>query len=86
MEGAIEDARRRGDLPTVKMLRDFEPGERVAARVEVSTGGWPGGRTAGIDLMGDGQAVVFSGGVRRDPVQPHEGESPYDAIRRTLAG
>ena len=33
------EARGAGRLPRVSMLRDFEPGDRVAARLELSTGG-----------------------------------------------
>ncbi len=47
------------------MLRDFEPGERVAARLELSTGGLLRGRAAGVDVMGDGSLVAVRGGVRR---------------------
>jgi hypothetical protein len=42
------------------------------------------GNTAGIDVMGDGTIVPFSGGVMRQPLEPKSGESPYDAIRRVL--
>ena len=63
------------------MLRDFEPGERVAARLEISRGGMLRGRSAGVDVMGDGSLVAFAGGVGRRPLEPGEGETPFDAVR-----
>ena len=64
------------------MLREFAPGDRVAARLELSTGGALRGRTAGIDLMGDGSLVAYSGGIRRHPLAQEGGESALDALRR----
>jgi hypothetical protein len=86
MESAVEEVRDEGGLPTVKMLREFEPGDRVAARIEISSGGWLRGRTAGVDVMGDGSLVPFSGGVRRSGLDVLPDEPPLDAVRRELAG
>lgn len=66
------------------MLRDFEPSERVAARLELSSGGALRGRAAGVDVMGDGSVVPFAGGVMRRRLEVREGESAYDAVRREL--
>src|SRR6188472_2861664 len=38
-----------GDLPEVSMIRTYEPGDQVRARLEVSTGGVLRSRDAGID-------------------------------------
>ena len=73
-----------GRLATVKMLREFEPADRVAARLEISTGGWLRGRSAGVDVMGDGSVVAFRGGMHRMPLEPRHDETPYDAVRRDL--
>jgi hypothetical protein len=67
------------------MLRRFEPGERVAARFEISTGGWLRGTAAGVDVMGDGEIVAFAGGVSRTRLEARAGESPFDAVRRELS-
>jgi hypothetical protein len=67
------------------MLREFEPSDRVAARLELSTGRWPRARAAGVDVMGDGTVVAFAGGIGRRPLEPQGGESPFDAVRRALA-
>jgi hypothetical protein len=92
LDDAIAELRRRSDeiraggtLPGVKMLREFEPGERVAARLEISTGGWLRGRAAGVDVMGDGSLVAFAGSVGRRELEPRRGESELDAVRRALS-
>lgn len=66
-------------------MRDFEPGDQVAGRVEISTGGLiRRGVDAGIDVMGDGRYVAFRGGFGREEIDPGDG-SPFSAVRRVLA-
>lgn len=84
LRAGVEEALAEGPLPAVKALRDFEPAQRVAARFEVSTGGWLRGEAAGIDVMGDGEQIAFAGGVRRRPLEPEPGEEPAEAVRRAL--
>ena len=68
------------------MLREFGPGERVAARLELSTGGLLRGRSAGVDLMGDGSVVAYAGGIGRRELEVAAGETAVDALRRELSG
>jgi len=72
-------------LGSVSMLRTFEGAERVAARFEISTGGWLRGAAAGVDVMGDGRIVAYSGGVSRNVLEPRGDETPFDAVRRQLS-
>jgi hypothetical protein len=65
-------------------LREFEPGDRVSARLEISTGGLLRGRSAGVDVMGDGSLVPFGGGITRQALEPRGRETPFDAVRREL--
>lgn len=80
----VEAVRAEGPLADVKVLRSFEAGSRVAARLELSTGRWPRGADAGVDVMGDGSLVAFAGGMRRRALGA-EGEAVYDAMREHLA-
>ncbi len=93
LDEALDELRRRaeqvqaeGDLPEVKSLRTFAPADRVAARLEISSGGWlRGSDNAGVDVMGDGSIVAFAGGVGRRRLEPSSGESAFDAVRGALA-
>jgi hypothetical protein len=84
MERAVDEVRAEGPLEGVKVLRDFEPAERVAARIELSTGGWLRGRDAGVDVMGDGHLVAFAGGMRRRELDASADEAAFEAVGRAL--
>jgi hypothetical protein len=62
-------------------IRTFSPQQQVAGRVELSG---PGVR-AGIDVRGDGAAEAWTGRVRRQVIEQHDRETPYDALRRVVA-
>ena len=64
------------------MIRRYEPAKRVAARLEIGTRRW-GGPAAGVDVMGDGRVVAFTGSVGRRPLE-EEGD-PYAAVERELS-
>ena len=84
LERHAKDIRSQGPLPARSMVRDFEPGDLVAGRVEISTGGMlRGGATAGVDVMGDGRYVAFRGGIGRDEIDFGDG-SPFAAVRRVF--
>lgn len=92
LEQAIDQLQRRaqqirseGPLRKVSSLRDFEPEQRVHARLEISTGGILRGRDAGVDVMGDGTLVPYRGGVRRTELRLQEGQSPFEAVGEALA-
>jgi hypothetical protein len=84
MERRAEEIRGEGPLEEVSALRDFESGERVHARLELSTGGVLRGREVGIDVMGDGALVPYVGVVRKRRLEPREGETAFDALRQAL--
>jgi hypothetical protein len=66
-------------------LRQFSPSVQVVARLEVSgPGRFLPAKRGGVDLHGDGSVLAYVGGARRRPVEPREGQSPYDALRDAL--
>lgn len=85
MRSHVERIRAEGDLPTVSMLRTYEPGDRVRARLEISAGGVLRSRDAGIDVMGDGGLVPYRGGVFRRQIEHDPGDTAFDAVERAIA-
>jgi hypothetical protein len=73
-----------GRAKAVSMLRDFEPGDQVRARLQLSGRGFLRRPVAGVDVRGDGTFVPFRGGMRREELDPTVHETPFDAVRETL--
>ncbi len=82
MRRRADEIRAAGPLDSVKAFRDYGPEQRVAGRVELSTGGFLRGRDAGVDVMGDGSLVPYAGGLSKRKLD--EGE-PFDSVREALA-
>jgi hypothetical protein len=81
--GALQ-IRGEGPLEEVSTLRDFEPRDRVHARLEVSTGDLIRGSEAGIDVMGDGTLLPYAGVVRKRRLELRGGQTAFDALREAL--
>jgi hypothetical protein len=82
----IDATRREGRLGTVSAFRDYGPGQRVQLRAEVSEKGLLRGREAGIDLMGNGDLVAYSGAIRKRPLDADTLEEAIDAVRAAFSG
>jgi len=76
--------RAEGPAKGVSALRDFEPGDQVRARLQISGKGWLRKPVAGVDVRGDGTFMPFSGGVVREELDPSRHDSPFDLVRETL--
>jgi hypothetical protein len=61
------------------MLREFTPDQRVQVRIEVSGPGLIRSPEGGIDVMGDGALVAYTGGIRKEPIAA---DSLDEAIQR----
>jgi hypothetical protein len=85
LRAQAEEIRDEGPLEAVKAFREYEPERRVAARLEISSGGWLRGGEAGLDVMGDGELVAYSGAIRKRRLEARDGGTLFDAIREELA-
>ena len=91
LDEAIAEARRRVDevqredrLPPIRSIRDFAPGQRVQARIEISGPGLIRGPEAGIDVMGDGHAIAYTGAIRREPIEASSLDQAFERLRDCL--
>ena len=84
LERRAEAIRAEGPLEGVSMIRDYEADVRVHARLELSLGGGLRRKEAGIDVMGDGRLIPYSGAIRKKRL-PFDGDrSAFDALRGAL--
>lgn len=74
-----------GPVKRVAGFRDYEPRDQVQARLQLSSGGLLRKSVAGVDVRGNGEFVPYRGGVRREELDPSGHETPFDAVRETLA-
>jgi hypothetical protein len=77
--------RAEGPVERVSGLRDYEPRDQVQARLELSGGHPLRRKVAGVDVRGNGEFVPYRGGLKREELDPSGHETPFDAVRETLA-
>jgi hypothetical protein len=63
------------------LIRRLEPVQIVVARLELSG---PRRLRAGLDVRADGSSEAFTGRLRRQVLEQRDGETAYDALRRSL--
>jgi hypothetical protein len=65
----VDEVQREGRLPTISAFREHTPGQRVQARIEISGPGLIRAPEGGIDVMGDGSAIVYTGAIRKETIK-----------------
>jgi hypothetical protein len=81
---AVDGVRREGGLPKLSAFRDYEPDQRVHARIEISGPGLLRGKEAGIDVMGDGTVVPYTGAIRKRELGADSLDDAFERLREAL--
>jgi hypothetical protein len=81
----VDEVRREGGLPTITAFRKHTPGQRVQARIEISGPGLIRSREGGIDVMGDGTAIAFTGAIRKETIDADTLDEAFGRLRANLA-
>jgi hypothetical protein len=91
LDEAIEEARRRvegvqreGGLPAISAFREHKPDQRVEARIEISGPGWIRSPEGGIDVMGDGSAIAYTGAIRKETIQADSIDQALERLQAAL--
>lgn len=82
----VEEVRREGRLPAISAFREHTPGQRVQARIEISGPGVIRSPEGGIDVMGDGHAVAYSGAIRKETIEADSLDDAFEQLRTALSG
>jgi hypothetical protein len=84
MRAGAAEVVRAGPLEPARGFREYGAEERVAARLELSSGGFLRGREAGIDVMGDGRLVPYAGVVRKQRLDGRSPDAAFAAVESAL--
>jgi hypothetical protein len=82
----VEEIQREDRLPHISMIREFSPAEQVQARIEISGPGLIRGEEGGIDVMGDGHAIAYTGAIRKEPIQASSLDEAFEGLKSALGG
>ncbi len=82
----VDEVRREGGLPTISAFREHTPGQRVQARIEISGPGLIRSREGGIDVMGDGTAIAYTGAIRKETIEADSLGQAFERLRTILQG
>jgi hypothetical protein len=80
----VEEIRREDRLPEITLFRRHTPDQRVNARIEVTGPGLIRSPEGGIDVMGDGHAIAYTGSVRKEQIHADSLEEAFDRLRDAL--
>jgi hypothetical protein len=80
----VEEIRREDRLPPINFLREFNPDKRVAARIQVSGPGLIRSSEAGVDVMGDGTAVAYTGAIGKERIEADSLDEAFERLAVAL--
>jgi hypothetical protein len=80
----VEEIRREDRLPEITLFRRHTPGQRVNARIEVTGPGFIRFTEGGIDVMGDGTAIAYTGAIRKETIGADSLDEAFERLRQAL--
>ena len=81
----VEEVRREGGLPAISVFRTHAPDQRVHARIEISGPGLIRAPEGGIDVMGNGTVIPYTGTIRKETIEADSLDQAFDRLRSALA-
>ena len=82
----VDDIRREGGLPKISVFRTHTPDQRVHARIEISGPGLIRTAEGGIDVMGDGTAIPYTGTIRKERIDAGSLDEAFERLGSALGG
>ena len=82
----VEEIQREDGLPSITVFRKHKREQRVNARIEITGPGLIRHPEGGIDVMGDGHAVAYTGAIRKEPIEADSLEEALDRLGKALGG
>jgi len=80
----VDEVRREGRLSTIDAFRKHTPDQRVQARIEISGPGLIRSPEGGIDVMGDGHAIAYTGAIRKATIEADSDDGALEGLRAAL--
>jgi hypothetical protein len=82
----VDEVKREGRLPTIDVMRKFTPDKRVQARIEISGPGLLRTAEGGIDVMGDGSVIAYTGAIRKRTIEADSLDEACERLGEELSG
>jgi hypothetical protein len=82
----VDEVRSEGGLPGISAFREHASDQRVHARIEISGPRLLRGREGGVDVMGDGAVIAYSGAIRKRPIEADSVDEAFDRLAEALRG
>jgi len=80
----VGEIRSEGGLPAISVFRTHTPDQRVHARIEISGPGLLRPPEGGIDVMGDGSAIAYTGAIRKEQIRANSLDGAVEGLRAAL--
>ncbi|HEY7121815.1 MAG TPA: hypothetical protein VH329_04585 [Solirubrobacterales bacterium] len=80
----VEEIQREDGLPSITVFRTHTSGQRVNARIEITGPGLIRSPEGGIDVMGDGTAIAYTGSVRKEQLDADSLDDAFGRLKQAL--